>query len=100
MKNKTEVENYELLLREYENLKKEFEEYKLESIKWSVEDFTDYEIDVDANDEPILMDITPENAKRALHHMIRMKDSSDGVTWSHVEYFGELYSKGGEYEEI
>lgn len=67
----------------YEDLLAEFEQYKKESIKWSVEDFTEYEHPTHQVNE--------EQARECLRDMIRHHDASYGVCWSDVEYFIEQY---------
>lgn len=63
----------------YEALLAEFEQYKKESIKWSVEDFTEYD-----QDEYTIND---QQAQIALEDMIRHHDCNYGITWEHVNYF-------------
>jgi hypothetical protein len=63
----------------YEALLKEFEQYKRESIKWDVEDFTEY--------EHYKYTITKEQAQEALESMIRKHDASIGINWDVVEYY-------------
>ena len=75
--------NYE---HKYKLLLAEFEQYKKESIKWSVEDFTEYDQVVDD------YNITIEQAQKALEKMIRYHDCEVGITWetidSYIEEFG------------
>lgn len=72
----------------YEKLLKEFEQYKKESIKWSIDDFLEYEMDDGWS-------ITEEQAQKALEHMIKHHDASEGISWNDVEYY---YKKYGTYE--
>jgi hypothetical protein len=74
------MENYKKM---YEQLLMEFEQYKKESIKWSVEDFIDY-------DHPTHT-ITVEDAQMALEQMIRSHDANLGISWAEVEYYLEDY---------
>jgi hydroxypyruvate isomerase len=74
------MENYKKM---YDDLLAEFEQYKRESIKWSVEDFTNY-------DHPTHT-ITEEDAQHALETMISEHDASVGISWYHVEYYIEDY---------
>lgn len=67
----------------YEELKQEFNQYKKESIKWSVEDFTEY------NHEEYT--ITEEQAQKALECMIRHCDSQFGLSWHDVSYWIEEF---------
>ena len=67
----------------YEQLLAEFEQYKKESIKWSVEDFTEY-------DHPTHT-IDRETAQYVLENMIRVHDAEFGITWQKVEYYIEEY---------
>jgi len=66
----------------YEQLLAEFEQYKRESIKWSVDDFLDYEDDYN---------ITEEQAQEALEVMIRKHDCNHGITWYDVAYFKQRF---------
>jgi len=63
----------------YEALLKEFEQYKRESVKWSIEDFTEYNHNK--------YTITPEQAQEALERMIYKHDASIGITWNTIEYY-------------
>jgi len=72
-----------LLEEKYEALLKEFEQYKRESIKWSVEDFTEY-------DDPRYT-INKEQAQDALERMIYKHDASIGINWDTVEYYLSEY---------
>lgn len=67
----------------YEELQQEFEQYKKESIKWSVEDFLDYNHPTHT--------VTREQAQEALECMIRKSDYELGTTWYDVEYFIERF---------
>lgn len=67
----------------YEELKEEFKQYKRESIKWSVEDFTEYEG----------YEITLEEAQKALEDMIRHHDANNGIHWDTLEYYLEKYGR-------
>jgi galactose-1-phosphate uridylyltransferase len=69
----------------YEELLKEFEQYKKESIKWSVEDFTEYE-------HPEFT-INDQQAQDALERMIRKHDASLGISWNTIEYYIEEYGE-------
>jgi hypothetical protein len=71
------------VLRRYEQLLDEFKQYKKESIKWSVEDFIEY-------DHPTHK-IDRETAQTALEDMISHHDASYGISWASVEYGIELY---------
>lgn len=73
----------------YEELLKEFEQYKKESIKWNIEDFLEYEMDEGWS-------ITEEQAQKALEHMIRQHNASEGITWDEVKFY---YKEYGTYEE-
>ena len=70
------MNNYQ---EKYEALLKEFEQYKRESIKWSVEDFTEY--------EHHKYTINEEQAQEALERMIRKHDAIYGISWNEVEYY-------------
>jgi hypothetical protein len=63
----------------YEQLRDEFEQYKKESVKWGVEDFTEY-------DHPTHT-ITEEQAQMALEYMIYKHDAEVGITWYTIEYY-------------
>jgi hypothetical protein len=76
----------------YKQLLAEFEQYKKESIKWSVEDFTDYNYPTPTIDR--------ESAQEALEHMIRMHDATCGITHETIEYYIELYKTKNSHEEI
>jgi hypothetical protein len=76
------MENYKKM---YEDLFQAFEQYKKESIKWSVEDFTDY-------DHPTHT-ISRLQAQDALRHMIRKHDAEHGITWADISYHIELFGK-------
>jgi hypothetical protein len=67
----------------YNALKKEFEQYKKESIKWSVEDFTDLNVDG--------WQISDEQAQAALEEMIYNHDANNGICWIDVEYYLKDY---------
>ena len=67
----------------YEELKQEFEQYKKESIKWSVEDFTEYRHRTHKVNE--------EQAKQCLTEMIREHSAEFGVNWNDVAYYIEQY---------
>ncbi len=67
----------------YEQLLAEFEQYKKESIKWSVEDFTEY-------DHPTHT-IDRETAQKALEEMIYHHDSEYGISWRSVDYYIKEY---------
>lgn len=70
-------------------LTEEFEQYKKESIKWNIEDFLEYEMDDGWH-------ITKEQAQKALEHMIREHNFSEGITWDEIEYY---YQEYGTYKE-
>jgi Fe-S cluster assembly iron-binding protein IscA len=63
-------------------LAQEFEQYKKESIKWSVEDFTETDFGYD---------ITVEQAQEALEEMINKHDASLGINWETVDYYKSVY---------
>lgn len=65
--------------QKYEQLLSEFEQYKKESIKWSVDDFLEYE-----QDEYV---ISKEQAQKALESMIHYHDCNDGITWDSLMYY-------------
>lgn len=67
----------------YYALLSEFEQYKRESIKWSVEDFTDY--------DHFTHTITKEQSQHALETMIENHDASIGISWNTIEYYIEIY---------
>lgn len=73
----------------YNKLKEKFEQYKTESIKWSIEDFTDMKLDG--------WSITKDQAQEALNDMINSHDASSGIDWNTVEYYLQKY--GTEVEE-
>ena len=73
----------ERITRQYLGLVDEFAQYRRESVKWSVEDFLDY-------DHPT-HDITPENSQIALEYMIRRHDCSRGLSWDDVAYHIETF---------
>ena len=83
---------YESLLASYSSLLEEYEQYKKESIKWSIEDFTELEV--------YGWQITREQAQEALEDMIYHHDACNGVSWDDVEYYlkehGEEVEKGRE----
>lgn len=66
----------------YEALVKEFEQYKKESIKWSIQDFLDYECDYK---------LTKKQAQIALEEMIREHDADHGICWIDVKYYIEKH---------
>jgi hypothetical protein len=74
------MENYKEM---YEQLLAEFQQYKKESIKWSVQDFIEY------NDSAYTID--KEAAQEALEDMIKHHDASYGITWNDVAYYIEEY---------
>jgi len=76
------MENYKKM---YEELLQSFEQYRKESIKWSVEDFTNY-------DHPTHT-ISRLQVQDALNHMIRNHDAEHGITWADVSYHIELFGK-------
>jgi Cys-tRNA synthase (O-phospho-L-seryl-tRNA:Cys-tRNA synthase) len=63
----------------YNKLLEEFEQYKKESVKWSIEDFTEY-------DYPTYT-INKEQAQEALERMIHKHDASLGINWDTIEYY-------------
>jgi hypothetical protein len=67
----------------YKQLLAEFEQYKKESIKWSVEDFTEY-------DHPTHT-IDRETAQYVLENMIRVHDAECGINWESIKIFIELF---------
>jgi hypothetical protein len=67
----------------YEALLKEFEQYKKESIKWSLQDFTEYE-------HPRYT-INEYQAQDALERMIDEHDANFGISWSVIHYYIEEY---------
>lgn len=69
--------------KKYKKLQEEFEQYKKESIKWSIEDFTQYEKDG--------WEISDEQAQEALVDMIHHHDANNGVTWDTIDYWIEQY---------
>ena len=69
--------------KKYEALLEEFEQYKRESIKWSIEDFTWYDIH--------RYTITDEQAQEALETMIYKHDASIGINWDVVQYYLSIY---------
>lgn len=69
----------------YEELLSEFEQYKNESIKWGVEDFTEYQMDG--------ISITDEQAQEALERMIYKHDACYGISWETVEYYLSEYGE-------
>lgn len=73
----------------YENLLKEFQQYKDQSIKWSIEDFTNLEIEG--------WQINDEQAEDALIDLIHHHDANYGICWIDVEEF--LKQHGEEVEE-
>ena len=75
----------------YEALLKEFEQYKRESIKWSVEDFTEYEHDK--------YTINKDQAQEALERMIHKHDAIYGISWNEVEYYLSEYGTLKEDEQ-
>lgn len=77
--------NYE---QKYKLLLEEFEQYKKESVKWSVEDFTEYDQDD--------YTITKEQAQEALEKMIRDHDASVGIMWETIEHYIELFGTPNE----
>ena len=74
------MENYKEM---YEQLLAEFQQYKKESIKWSVQDFIEY------NDSAYTID--KEAAQEALEDMIKHHDASYGINWNDVAYYIEEY---------
>lgn len=70
------MNNYQ---EKYEALLKEFEQYKRESIKWSVEDFTEYDHDK--------YTINEKQAQDALERMIQKHDASIGINWDTIDYY-------------
>jgi hypothetical protein len=71
------------VLRRYEQLLAEFEQYKKESIKWSIEDFTQFKHPTHTIDR--------ETAQYVLENMIRVHDAEFGITWIDVEYLIEQH---------
>ncbi len=67
----------------FKALEIEFAQYKKESVKWSIEDFLDYE-------KPGWT-ITKEQAQEALEQMIHKHDASIGITWDSIEHYYEQY---------
>lgn len=74
-------EKYKQLEVKYDKLQAEFEEYKDGAVKWSVEDFTDYEG----------YKISKENAELALADMIHNHDCTIGITWETVQHYLDQY---------
>src|SRR3990172_8025442 len=64
-------------------LKENIHQYSLESVKWSVEDFTDSDDDD--------LDITPKAAQAALEEMIRKHDAELGISWITIGVYKEEY---------
>lgn len=71
------------IVKQYLAMVDEFAQYRAESIKWSIEDFLDY-------DHPTHT-ITPEQAQMALEHMINRHDAGIGITWDSVSAYIEMY---------
>jgi hypothetical protein len=72
--------------QKYEKLLEQFEQYKKESVKWGVEDFTEY-------DHPTHT-ITEEQAQMALEYMIYKHDCTVGITWGTVaDYIVQMGTK-------
>lgn len=69
------------------NIEAEFEQYKKESVKWCVEDFTEYNKD----DEDWDWTITEEQAQEALEDMIHHHDACIGITWDTIEFYYEKH---------
>lgn len=69
--------------QKYEQLLAEFEQYKKESVKWSVEDFLEYEQGE--------YTISKEQAQIALEKMISHHDCDHGITWYSLMYYIEQY---------
>ncbi len=67
----------------YEDLLEEFEQYKKESIKWSVEDFLELEVEG--------YRITKKQAQDALERMIQKHDAGLGISWDTLEYYYQEY---------
>lgn len=63
----------------YKALSDEFEQYKKESVKWSIEDFTEYDHDT--------YRINAEQAQEALERMIYKHDADMGISWQTVEHY-------------
>jgi len=80
----TDKEALKIVQQKYDDLVDEFEQYKKESIKWSIEDFTELEDDYT---------ITVEQAQDALESMIHHHDASLGINWDTVEYYKSEYGK-------
>jgi hypothetical protein len=78
--NKVVVNPFE---EKYNSLLAEFEQYKRESVKWSVEDFTDYP----------RFEISKEKAQEALEEMISKHNAGLGITWNTIEIFLEEYGR-------
>ncbi len=73
------------LMKAIKKERKQFEQYKKESIKWGVEDFLGLEG----------YKLTKKEAQKALEHMIKKHDASNGITWTDLEFYaGEFEGKG------
>jgi hypothetical protein len=68
-----------IAIENYNKLLEEFEQYKKESIKWNIEDFTEY-------DHPTYT-INKEQAQEALERMIQKHDACLGINWDIIEYY-------------
>lgn len=62
----------------------EFTQYKRESIKWSVEDFTE-------TAKAVGYELTVEQAQWCLEDMIHHHDASIGINWDSIRYYAISY---------
>ena len=72
------------LRKDHNSLQSDFYQYQREAVKWSIEDFFH-------EAEAMEYDITREQAKDALLHMIQKHDCDLGITWETVRCYIEEY---------
>lgn len=73
----------DLIDTNYKSLSAEFEQYKRESVKWCIEDFTEY--------DHSKYTIDADQAQEALERMIYKHDADMGISWYTIEYYISEY---------
>ena len=75
-----EIDEDDISVEEVEEVdENDLDKYKRESIKWSTDDFMDYEHGTHS--------ISEEQSNKALQEMIRKHDASIGITWDTIDYY-------------
>jgi len=75
-----EIDEDDISVEEVEEVdENDLDKYKRESIKWSTDDFMDYEHGTHS--------ISEEQSTKALQEMIRKHDANIGITWDTIDYY-------------